>query len=441
MLLLKGKLRLFIIFSLCTFAAQAEDLWDIYNLAKENDTQFLANTAQWQASKETLNQNKALIMPSLDLSASVSGNRQKTRQPSASAGILNYDSEVYSISLIQPLYNSEYMARIHQAQAVVDQADADFESARLELMVRVAEKYFSVLSAGDNVAFAEAEKKAVERQLEQTQKRFEVGLIAITDVHEAKARYDITVAQEIAARNDLADSYEALYEITGQYHKQISILNDNVPLVTPEPKDINGWTSIAMEKNLSLISARKALASAEQEIKKQQAGHYPSLSIVGNKSYSDKSNSSLGATNSETDSIGLQLDMSLFAGGKTSSLVRQSTFLKVKAQEEMEKQRRSALRQTREAYLGLNAAISRVNALKQALTSSESALEATEAGFEVGTRTIVDVLLALREKYRAQRDYAQSRYDYVIETLHLKQAAGVLSDSDIEMVNSWLVRK
>ncbi|MDH5594383.1 MAG: TolC family protein, partial [Gammaproteobacteria bacterium] len=202
MLLLKGKLRLFIIFSLCTFAAQAEDLWDIYNLAKENDTQFLANTAQWQASKETLNQNKALIMPSLDLSASVSGNRQKTRQPSASAGILNYDSEVYSISLIQPLYNSEYMARIHQAQAVVDQADADFESARLELMVRVAEKYFSVLSAGDNVAFAEAEKKAVERQLEQTQKRFEVGLIAITDVHEAKARYDITVAQEIAARND-----------------------------------------------------------------------------------------------------------------------------------------------------------------------------------------------------------------------------------------------
>ena len=260
---------------------------DIYNLAKENDTQFLANIAQWQASKETLNQNRALIMPSLDLSASVSGNRQKTRLPSASAGTLNYDSEVYTISLIQPLYNTEYMARIHQAQAVVDQADADYEAARLELMVRTAEKYFTVLSARDSVEFVKAEKKAVARQLEQTQKRFEVGVIAITDVHEAKARYDITVAQEITAQNELADSFEALFEITGQYHKQVSILKDHVPLVTPEPKDIKSWATIALEKNLKLISARKILASAEQEIKKQRAGHYPSLSIVGSKAWSD----------------------------------------------------------------------------------------------------------------------------------------------------------
>ncbi len=436
--MIKKKIQLLMVFCLCTFSVQAEDLMDIYNLAKDNDTQFLANTAQWQASKETLNQNRALIMPSLDLSASVSGNRQKTRLPSASAGTLSYDSEVYTISLIQPLYNTEYMARIHQARAVVDQADADFEANRLELMVRVAEKYFAVLSARDSVEFAKAEKKAVARQLEQTQKRFEVGVIAITDVHEAKARYDITVAQEITAQNELADSFEALFEITGQYHKQVSILNDHVPLVTPEPKDIKSWATIALEKNLELISARKTLASAEQEIKKQRAGHYPSLSIVGSKAWSDKSTSSVGATDSETDSIGLQLDMSLFSGGKTSSLVKEATFLKVKAQQNMERQRRSALRQTREAYLGVNAAISRVNALKQALKSSESALEATEAGFEVGTRTIVDVLLSLREKYRAQRDYAQSRYDYVIETLHLKQAAGVLDESDIETINNWL---
>ena len=426
---------------LCTFFVQAEDLMDIYNLARENDTQFLANTAQWQASKETLAQNQALIMPSVDLSASVAGNRSKTRLPASSAGVLNYDTEAYTISLIQPLYNSEFMARIRQAEAVVDQADADFEATQLELMVRVAERYFAVLSARDNVVFAESEKKAVARQLEQTQKRFEVGLIAITDVHEAKARYDITVAQEISAQNELADSYEAMFEITGQYHKQLSILNEQVPLTTPEPRDINGWTKIAIEQSLELISARKALASAEQEINKQRAGHYPSLSIVGSKAYSDQSTSLVGATNSETDSIGLQLDMSLFAGGRTNSQVKEATFLKVKAQQDMERQRRSTLRQTREAFLGVNAAISRVNALKQALTSNESALEATEAGFEVGTRTIVDVLLALREKFRAQRDYAQSRYDYILETLRLKQAAGVLTSSDIELVNGWLVKK
>ena len=430
---------LFLLFLLLvTPAIHAEDLLHIYQLAKENDSRFLASTAQWQANREISNQSRALVMPSLDLSAAISANRLRTHKPAASSGVLNYDSELYSISVIQPVFNQGYFSQIRQAESIVSKADAEYEAIRLELMIRTAERYFAVLSAKDELAFAQAEKKAVAQQLEQTQKRFEVGVIAITDVHEARARYDITVAQEIAAQKNLSDSYEALFEITGNYHKQLSSVSDNIPLIKPVPDNIDGWTQLAMEKNPALIAARFDLASAEEEISKQRAGYYPSVNIVGKKSYSDNSNSLLGATRAETDTIGLEMSMSLFEGGSTNSKVREAGHLKTAAQENMEKQRRASLRSTREAFLGINAAISRVNALKQALVSSESALEATEAGLEVGTRTIVDVFLALREKFRAQRDYAQSRYDYIIETLHLKQAAGILQESDLETVNSWL---
>jgi len=416
----------------------AEGLLDVYNLATESDPTIRAANAALQAQLEAKPQAKGLLLPTISFNASTTESQQDIDKPTASAGTSNFDSTSYTLSLTQPIYHRDYLVQLRQADAQVAQADANYRAAEQELMVRAAQRYFDVLSAMDGLEFARAEKKAVARQLEQTEKRFEVGLIAITDVHEAKARYDSTVALEIAAENQLSNSREALYEITGQYLEKLKPLMEDTSLVPPDPKDIEQWTSTALKQNLTLIAAQYAADIANQEVKRQRAGHYPTVDLVGSRDYSDSGGGRFGASQSETDSISLQLTVPIYQGGIVSSKVREAAHLKIESMEKLEQQRRTALRSTREAYLGVLAAISQVNALKQALVSSESALEATQAGFEVGTRTIVDVLVALRETFRAKRDYAQARYDYIMGTLRLKQGAGILNASDLEKIDAWL---
>jgi len=425
--------------SLISTGAAAVTLLDIYQLAINNDPQYHAVEAAYLASLESKNQSRALLLPSINLNANTSKNKQETISSGFFAlGIRRFNSSAYTLSLTQPLFNYDYFVQLRQSQATIGQARAELSAAQQELTVRVAERYFDALAALDGLEFARAEKEATDRQLEQTRQRFEVGLIAITDVHEAHAAYDLVTAQEILAENLLASQYEALAEITGQYHDKLSILSAKTPLITPEPADISQWSDTALNQNFKLLAAEFAYQLTREEIKRQRAGHMPTLELNANSSYSNSTGGNFGNNKSADTAIELRFNLPLFQGGATNSRTRQAQRLADQAHESHEQQQRATLRQTRDAYRSVLAEINRVKALGQAVVSAQSALDATEAGLEVGTRTTVDVLDIRRDLFRAQRDHARSRYDYILHTLRLKEAAGILTADDLELINGWL---
>ena len=307
--------------------------------------------------------------------------------------------------------------------------------------MRVTEAYFNILSAQDTVEFAEAEKNAIGRQLEQAKKRFEVGLIAITDVKEAQASFDASLAQEIIARNTLDNANQALQVIIGQRLEfKLSTLGDEVALVIPDPADRSAWVEQALQNNLGLVSAEAALQAASENRRIAKADGKPTVNLFA--SYADNSIDSDANGDFDTDDLTLsvQLDWPLYTGGRTGAAVEQAEADYSTAQNNLLLQKRLVSQQANTAYLAVVSGIGQVNAFEQALVSTNAALEATEAGFDVGTRTSVDVLNSLRETYRARRDYASSRYEYLVNTLKLKQAAGLLSVDDLVTVNQWLER-
>lgn len=417
------------------------DLLEIFQLALQSDPEIRRAHASYQGAAEVKPQSRARFLPSLYLAADRSGNRQEatyssSRNDAQPGNILHYTTEGYSLSLTQPLFHYDAYIQWQQADVQVTRAEAWLAAAQQDLMLRVAESYFGVLSAQDNLTFARGENQAIERQLEQTKQRFNVGLIAITDVHEAQARFDLSVTQEIDADNRLANAHEALREITGQYHQQLALLNTAARMVAPNPADIDRWAEVALQQNLQLIATRLAADIARQEVKRRRSQRYPVLDLVGKHSFIDNSDSnSFTAGESQNSSISVRLNWSLYNGGLMSSNTRKAQHSYTEARESLEKQRRSIVRQVRGAFLGVLASINRAKALKQALVSHRSAMDATEAGFEVGTRTTVDVLNTRTGLYLAQRDHAQSRYDYILNTLRLKQAAGILSIEDLQQVN------
>ena len=420
-------------------SAAATGLLDIYQLAIDNDPQYRGIDAAYRAALEGKSQSRALLLPSVNLTADSSSNKQKTLSSSSfTVGTRDFDSSGYTLSLSQPLLNYDYFIQLRQSDAAIGEAKANLSAAQQELMVRISERYFDALAALDGLEFARAEKRAIDRQLEQTRQRFEVGLIAITDVHEAQAAYDLVTAQEILAENLLASQYEALTEITGRYHKTVAGLSADTPLISPKPADIGKWGDTALNQNFQLIAAEFAYHRARDEIKRQRSGHLPTLEFNASHTYADSEGGNFGSNESENQSLELRLNLPLFQGGATSSRTRQAQRLADQSREGYEQQRRATLRQARDAYLSVLAEINRVKALGQAVVSAQSALDATEAGLEVGTRTTVDVLDTRRELFRAQRDHARSRYDYILHTLRLKQAAGILTTADLELINSWL---
>jgi outer membrane protein len=310
-------------------------------------------------------------------------------------------------------------------------------------MLRISERYFDVLRARDQLAFAQAALDAFLQQLKQAQQRFEVGLIAITDVEEAQSGFDLATADVIAAENDLDNAREALREVTGLYTTDLASLGEAMPLVSPDPADINQWTETALRQNLQIMAARHAAANAKEEISRIRSGHYPTLDLVGRAQYfnSDGGIGSIATNNQTVDGqVGLELNIPLYQGGLVTSQTRESGHLYQQSLDDLERQRRAVQRQARAAYQNLESDISRVKALKQAVKSTVSAKEAIDAGFQVGTRTSVDVLNAERRVFEARRDLAFSRYDYIINRLTLQQAAGTLSEIDLEQINSWLLR-
>lgn len=416
----------------------AEDLLSIHQTALERDPAFRAAAAARRAVDETKIQARAGLLPRLDLNADINRSRQDVTSASipSAVGESTDTNKSYSLSLNQPLFRYQNYVVNRQADARIVQAEAQFQDARQALALRVAQAYFDVLAARDNLAFARAEKEAIARQLEQTRQRFEVGLIAITDVHESQAAYDTTVAAEITAENSLNIAMEILREITGQPVSEIKALSAEIPLLTPDPADARQWVERALEQNLQLAAREQSVDIARQEIGSARAGHYPNVDLYARYSHSDSGGGL--SIESDTTTFGVQMSMNLFQGNAINAGVREARHLLTQTEEGYEQQRRAVERGTRSAYLDTIASISQVKALQQALVSTQSALEASEAGLEVGTRTTVDVLAARRELFRAQSNLAQARYGYLINTLRLKEAAGMLGEQDLAQINQWL---
>jgi len=415
----------------------AESLQDIYELALTADPTLGAAEAEYQAALQTRPQARAALLPQINAQAGYDLVNSKFKNSADIFKNDDYASKGYGISLNQALYNKDAWIRLSQADGQIAQAEAKIQAARQELMVRTAEAYFDELSAQDNLEFAEAEKEAISRQLEQSLERFEVGLIAITDVKESEAQFDLAVAEEIDANNQLDIAKEKLQTIIGRLPENLQPLSDDFKLVTPDPADIQKWEETALENSLSLRTAQYALETAKQEVDRRRAGHHPTLGLQAE--YGNKENDGgFNKGTSENTTVGLQFQLPLYSGGLTSAQVGEATQLHEQARNSYEMQRRESVRQTRESYLNVIAGISRVKALNQALKSTNTAAEAAQAGFEVGTRTAVEVLLALRETFRAKRDYSRARYDYILSTFRLKQAAGTLTTQDIVNINQWL---
>jgi outer membrane protein len=414
-------------------SVQAADLLQIYDLALENDAQLRGARASRNAAMEAKPQARALLLPNLSLSAGA--NRINTDNESGSSS--EYTSKTASVDLVQPLIRVDYWIQLGQANQQVAKAELEFAAAEQEMITRVAQAYFDVLSAQDSLEFSKAETTAISRQLDQAKQRFDVGLIAITSVHEAQAAYDQSRADLIVAENGLNSAREALREIIKEGAPTLSTLTAELPMNPPEPDDIEQWSSAAQQQNLSILASMKDAAIARKNLSLQNAGHLPTLNLVGSRSLSHTDDLPT-RVDSDSSSVGLQLSMPLFSGGAVLSRSREARYELEAAQEGLDAQRRSVERQVRDAYRGVLASISQVEALKASTVSAQSALEATEVGFEVGTRTMVDVLSAQRDLYRIRSSYADVRYNYIMSGLLLKQAAGTLSQEDLVQVNSWL---
>jgi outer membrane protein len=428
----------------------AEDLLSVYKQAQASDPTVLKLQALFNASKEDINQARSVLLPELSAAASYTeseGEFTRTSDDGKSSDqtLTNKsDSLRYSLNLNMQLYNHSTWLRLDNAKKAAHRSDVTYQSAKQELIVRVTTAYFDVLSAKDDLDFAKAEKAAIERQLEQTKQRYSVGLKAVTDVHEAQSQYDNAVTSEIRAENSVFTAEEALRVITNVYPRDLNILNtERFSTSRPIPDSANEWQQTAEAKNLDLISQKISVDVAKENINIAKSGHYPTLSLTGSYTTSDQNNevNNITVNNPALDSqsIGITLNVPIYSGGAITSAVRQAQSNYVAASQDLEQTHRNVVRNTRNAYNTVIAAVSAIKALEQALVSSESALKATDAGFEVGTRTIVDVLDSTRNLYNAKRNLSSTRYNYIQSILSLKRAAGTISEQDLININKGLI--
>ncbi|MDA0679015.1 MAG: TolC family outer membrane protein [Proteobacteria bacterium] len=439
----------------------AASLLEVYQQALQSDPLIHEAEARRMATFEAVPQARGSLFPQLRAGgawASGSNTGLQSFQQEVSPGVVefrtveaesDFDTFGWNAELRQTIFRWDQFVGLKQATKRVAKAEVDFEAAQQDLIVRVVTRYFAVLGAEDRLTSIHADRTAIARQLEQAKQRFDVGLIAITDVQESQAAYDQSIASEIQAKRELATARELLREITGEYTPVLSAPGEQFPLLSPAPADEGSWIDMAMDQNLALVSSRFDEEIARDEISYRKTGHYPTIDFVANYDTSDTdiSNVRIGGalspnpsfpTDNTRDSISVQFSVPLFEGGKTSSRVREAIYLHRASREQLQRVARETERRTRDAYLGVLSEISRVNALGQAVASSRTALEATQAGFEVGTRTIVDVLNSQRSLYIAITNYYQSRYTYIGNVLSLKLAAGTLQIQDLEQIDRFL---
>jgi len=438
-------------------------LLEVYQQALQSDPRIHEAEARRLAALEAEPQARGVMLPQIDFSGEWTN--RKSSGPGnfsdGSGGALpgSSDSDVddtdWRFSLRQTLFRWDQIVNLRRADKTVAKAEADREAAQQDLVVRVGQRYFDVLAAEDRLTSTHANRQAISRQLEQAKQRFDVGLIAITDVQESQAAYDQAVADEIAAKRVLATAREFLREITGEYVAELSAPGDEFPMRTPNPASEKDWVDLAMGQNLMLVSSRLDEGLARDEISFRRNGHYPTVELVARTGSSQRDGGGTAFLDSDPttpipfsmdresddDTIGIQFSVPIFSGGSTSSRVREAVYLHRAAREVLQRVTRETERSTRDSYLGVLSEMSRVEALEQAVASSRTALEATQAGFDVGTRTIVDVLDSQFALYRSITLFYQARYDYLMNVLRLKQAAGSLQIQDLEEIDQWLIER
>ncbi|WP_019625839.1 TolC family outer membrane protein [Thioalkalivibrio sp. ALJT] len=420
--------------------AAASSLMEVYERAAAEDAELRTAKAEYRSVLESRPLARSALLPQLSAQAEAGAFYRNDR---AQPGSIDGRQTSFGLNLSQSIYDRRNLIELTQADLQIARAAAELDAARQDLILRVAQAYFDVLIAQETLAFREAELEAIERQREQTERRFEVGLVARTDVTEAQAQRDIAEAERISAENQLDLSREQLAVITNSYWDELNPLDPDAEFTTPDPADPQSWVDIALSNNLELAAQRLATEIAREQIQRQRAEGLPRVSLnaaINENRYHGLDNDAFGPMFFEgTDAqIGLNVEMPLYTGGRVSALTRQAREDFQAAQEGQALVERRTTQDTRSAYLSVISNSSRVRALEQALASTQEAFEAAEAGFDVGTRTQVDVLLALREVFRAERDYAEARYGFLGESLRLQRAAGLLDVSELEAIDQLL---
>jgi len=420
-------------------AAASADLVTLYRDSRVSDPVYQAARAQYQATTEKLPQARAGYRPLVAGSASIFRNDVELQI----AADLEYTTKTYAVTLSQPILRLQNWIAITQAQQQVLQAESILATAQQDLGLRISQAYFDVLLAQDNVALSETQKTAISGQLDQAKRNFEVGTSTIVDTLEAQARYDQAVAKEIADRNDLEVKRRALQVLLGKLPDGLVPVREPLTLVEPQPNDIEAWVKAAADSSFQIAIARANYEIARQEVKRQRAGHLPTLDLSA--SYARVDNPATAAPGligpvTNTSSIGLTLSVPIFSGGLTQSRVREALALRDRFEQDLENAQRSVAQSVRTSYLNVTSGIAQVRALEQALVSTQSQLDSTVLGRDVGVRTSVDVLNAQQQVFQTRRDLQQARYNYLLNTLRLKAFTGQLSEADIEEVNRTLGR-
>ena len=419
----------------------ATDLLSIYREAQLEDATYASAKAQFIATQERLPQARALQRPSVEFNAGANYNSVDTQYDNAqfSSGQRDYDDNNFGVRLTQPLYRRLNAATVEQAKDQVRQADTQLAAAEQDLMTRVVQGYFDVLVARANLATIDSQKAAVAQQLEQAKRNFIVGTATITDSREAQARYDLVVAQQLVAENDLEVKNRVLEQIVGKPVGRLAGLAPATALNAPQPADMNAWVEQAYQSALQVSIAQQNVEIAAREIQRADAGHYPTLDAVGSLShnYSDSSAQGIGSEITAAV-IGLQLTVPLYQGGGVSSRAREAVAGQERARQELSRARREAALQTRQAFLGVTSGLAQIKALEQAVGSTKLQLESTKLGQEVGVRTAVDVLNAEQQLASAQSELAQAVYNTIVSQLRLKAAVGKLAEADLSEVNRLL---
>jgi len=417
----------------------AEDLVGVYHDALASDPAFQSARAQYSAGIEKLPQARSGYLPLLSGTASAFHNRISNDI----APNINYNTTTYAVTLSQPIFRLQNWIAIDQAHQQVLQSEAGLASAGQDLILRVAQAYFDVLLAQDNVALSDSQKTAISEQLAQAKRNFEVGTATIVDTLEAQARYDQSNAKLISDRNDLEVKRRALQQLLNKVPASLAPLKDPLVLAPPKPDDIEAWVKVAADSSFTVVSAKANSEIAREEVGRQKASRLPTVDATASwaKGY-DPTSQQLGLVgpNSTTSSIGITLSMPFYTGGLNQSRIREALANQTRADQDLENAQRTTAQAVRQNFLNVTSGIAQVQALEQALTSTQSQLDSTILGRDVGVRTSVDVLNAQQQVYQTRRDLQQARYNYLLNTLRLKAAAGQLAEGDVEDVNRALQR-
>jgi len=421
------------------------DLISVYKDAVDNNADLAAAQADYMARKEAVPQARSGLLPQINAGANVASTHTSLDEPSTS---FNRSSQVIQATLSQPLFRADRWFQLKAAKDTTEQAQLEFSSTQQELILKSAETYFGVLRAQDNLAASKAEEAAFKRQLDQSNERFDVGLSDKTDVLESQASYDTSRANRLVAEQQVDDAFQALVTLTNREYSAIEGILHSMPIVTPVPNDAKAWVDTSVQQNLALQASNYAVNAAEETLRQRKAGHLPTVDAVAQ--YQKGDNDALGFANTgipgdphygkwvDESSIGVQLNVPIYSGGLTSSQVREAYQRLNQSEQLRESQRRQVVQNARNQHRAVNTDVEQVKARRQAIISNQSSLEATEIGYQVGTRNIVDVLDAQRSLYNSVRDYNNTRYDYILDNLRLKQTAGTLAPSDLQALSSYL---